>query len=173
MINVTLKHRFKKAVAVLLLLLLQLLLLGYPSTALLGQNEKTLLQEIESYIKSYYIYKPDEKYFPLQSLEDLPEVFKDPYSAYLDREKMEIFQEDLGRVLPGGIGISLEQKGSQIFVTTVFPGTPAERAGIKADMIVSVDNSPFLLLLEEVVKRIRGKKEAWLLSSAEMTKLLP
>jgi len=160
MINVTLKHRFKKAVAVLLLLLLLLLLLGYPSTALLGQNEKTLLQEIESYIKSYYIYKPDEKYFPLQSLEELPKVFQDPYSTYLDREGMKIFKEGLERFLPGGIGISLEQKGSQFFVIAVFPGTPADRAGIKSgDMIVSVNGSPvFNLSLEEVVTRVRGEK---------------
>lgn len=160
MINVTLKgekHRFKKAVAVLLVLLL---LLGYPSTALLGQDEKTLLQEIENYIKSYYIYRPDEKHFPLQSLEELPKVFEDPYSTYLDRERRKIFEEGLERILPGGIGISLEQKGSHFIVTTVFPGTPAERAGIKSgDMIVSVDNTPvFNLSLEEVVARIRGEK---------------
>ncbi len=153
------RGRLRPITAVLLLLLL---LLSYPCTAFLQQSEETLLQEIEKYIKLYYIYQPEEENFSLHSLEDLSEIFQDPHSAYLDRERMVAFQEGLERSLPGGVGIYLEQKDSEFFVTSVVPGCPADRAGIKSgDIIISVDGSSVSTLsLEEVVLRIRGEKES-------------
>lgn len=152
------KHLYQKALAVLLLLAISFF--GTPSTAHLGQTGEILLKEIEDYIKGYYIYRVEEKHFPLQSLEELPAVFQDPYSAYLDKERMDAFRGDLDRILPGGIGLSLEQKGSGITVTSVFNGTPAQRAGIQSgDLIISVDgNFVSSLTAEEVALRIRGEK---------------
>ncbi len=148
--------RLKKIAAVLLLLLL----VGYPSAAFLQQSDETLLQEIEDYVRSYYIYQPNAEFFPLRSLEDVSNVFQDPYSMYLDKERMAAFEEGLGRSLPGGVGIYLEQKDSQIVVKSVVKGSPAAGAGIQSgDMIVSVDDiSALNLSMEEVVLRIRGEK---------------
>ncbi len=151
---------FKKAAAVLLLLAL-LLLFNHPSAAaFLQQSEDTLLLEIEDYLKCCYLYDLGEEHFPLQSLQELPKIFQDPYSAFLDKERMAAFLQDLERILPGGIGISLEQKGAKVLVTAVFPASPAERAGIKSgDMIVSVDDNPvFSQTPEEVALRIRGER---------------
>lgn len=139
--------------------LLFLLLVGYPSAAFLQQGDEPLLQEIENYIRSYYLYQPNEEFLPLRSLEDLSKVFQDPYSMYLDKERMAAFKEGLERGIPGGVGIYLEQKDSQIVVKSVVKGSPADRAGIQSgDIIVSVDDILALnLSVEEVVLRLRGE----------------
>lgn len=58
----------------------------------------------------------------------------------------------------GGIGVQIRQDEGATKIVTVFPDTPAEKAGLKAgDVIVKVDGVPLAgLTLRQVVTRLRG-----------------
>lgn len=84
----------------------------------------------------------------------------DPYSAYLTPgEVAELEQALSGEV--EGIGIEVGAENGQVTVIAPLPDSPAAKAGIAAgDIIVAVDNDPTAgKALDEVVKKIRGKKD--------------
>jgi carboxyl-terminal processing protease len=65
---------------------------------------------------------------------------QDPYSELLSPKQLSEFTKQTGGRY-GGIGMSIEeQPGRGVIVAKVFPGTPAEQAGIReGDMIVGID----------------------------------
>ncbi len=87
----------------------------------------------------------------------------DPYTAYFPPEQNKIVNEDLNGGLEG-IGIQIGFKGTQLAVIAPLPGTPAEKAGVKAgDFIIGIkDDAKKLdigtsgISVEEAVKDIRG-----------------
>jgi carboxyl-terminal processing protease len=84
----------------------------------------------------------------------------DPYSAYLDPEEYALsITHQQGQF--GGIGATVGVLDGQVIVTAPIPGTPAERAGIKAgDAILAVDGTPTAGMgVEKVVLLIRGPEE--------------
>jgi uncharacterized caspase-like protein len=58
----------------------------------------------------------------------------------------------------GGIGIRITSDNQSIDVAEVFSGSPAEKAGVKQnDIITAIDNEPVSgLALDEIIKRTRG-----------------
>ncbi len=144
---------------VLILVLVLAASLPFPAPAVLAQDGRELLQEIEEHIKNYYLYPVEEEHFPLKSLEGLRRVLKDPYSGYLSEEQYRLFEGTLSRFLYG-VGIYLEMRDSSITVVNVVPDSPARRAGIESgDLIIAVDGSPVTHLpLEEVVALIQGEE---------------
>ncbi len=144
---------------VLILVLVLAASLPFPAPAVLAQDNRELLQEIEEHIKNYYLYPVEEEDFPLKSLEDLHRVLKDPYSCYLGEEQYRLFEDSLDRSLYG-VGIYLEMRDSSIIVVNVVPDSPARKAGIESgDLLIAVDGSPVTHLpLEEVVALIQGEE---------------
>lgn len=67
---------------------------------------------------------------------------QDPYSELLSPKQLSEFTKNTGGRY-GGIGMQIEeQPGKGVVVSTVFPNTPAEAAGIReGDMIVGIDTS--------------------------------
>ena len=57
-----------------------------------------------------------------------------------------------------GIGIMVDTRARQPLIISVFHGSPADKAGLRAgDLITSVDGQPTeRLTLDEVIKRVRG-----------------
>src|SRR5262249_38697342 len=58
----------------------------------------------------------------------------------------------------GGVGLTLEQDESGIFVRDIRPGRPAERAGLRAgDRVMEVEGEPTQTLgVDEATARLRG-----------------
>ena len=89
------------------------------------------------------------------------ETAKDPYAKYLQSSA---FQEYLNRLEQGsqesyvGIGAFVEEKSEQILVMSVFPGSPAQEAGLlPGDQIISVDSVAVVRIpLEMVTQMITG-----------------
>lgn len=67
---------------------------------------------------------------------------QDPYSELLSPKQLSEFTKNTGGRY-GGVGMSIEeQPGRGVIVAKVFPGTPAEQAGIhEGDMIVGIDTA--------------------------------
>lgn len=88
----------------------------------------------------------------------------DPYTVYLPPNENKIVQEDLSGSFEG-VGIQIGFKGNQLVVIAPLPGSPAEKAGIKAgDFIIGIkdemrkiDRSTVGITLPEAVQVIRGK----------------
>ncbi|NMB96583.1 MAG: S41 family peptidase [Clostridiaceae bacterium] len=81
----------------------------------------------------------------------------DPYTQFYTQEEAQQF---LGSVegLYEGIGISIEKQSDAIVITKVFPGTPADEAGlVQGDKIISIDlKSTVDITAEEAANLIRG-----------------
>lgn len=82
---------------------------------------------------------------------------KDPYTAYLTPKEMKAFREKQDGEY-SGIGASLEKREHDIVITTVFAGSPAERAGLKpGDAIVTVDgHATGGVAIDASTSRIKG-----------------
>ena len=82
----------------------------------------------------------------------------DPYSRYLTPEMLRIYREQMGGAYTG-IGAEVAARDKRIFISKVFEGGGAAKAGLKAgDEIVAVEGQPVSgLPLSEVSRRLRGR----------------
>ena len=83
----------------------------------------------------------------------------DPYANYFDEKHFEYFnQETSGEFY--GIGITITSRDDDLVVVSVMEGTPAERAGLKADdVIVEIDGQTRMKWdADEAVTLIRGEE---------------
>lgn len=82
----------------------------------------------------------------------------DPNTSFFTPEESKQFNEDLGGSF-GGIGAEIGSKNEQIIVVAPLKGSPAERAGLKAnDKILKVDGkSTDKLTVSGAVRLIRGE----------------
>jgi carboxyl-terminal processing protease len=88
----------------------------------------------------------------------------DPYTVFLDPRENEVTQEDLSGNFEG-VGIQIGFRGQQLAVVSPLPGTPAEKAGIRAgDFIIgiedakrNIDRGTVGITLPEAVQLIRGE----------------
>ena len=116
---------------------------------LLGKNdsstEKTyrnlgVYSEVLSRIKNEYVTEPDLKRVTGGAIRGLLEAL-DPYSTYFTPQE---YQEYLRQPDPGpaNVGIFLAKRLGFATVISVLPGSPAEKAGVKAgDLIDRVENA--------------------------------
>jgi carboxyl-terminal processing protease len=84
----------------------------------------------------------------------------DPYTELMDPAEAAAFEEQLaGEYVGIGVVISSSKKVDAIEIVRVFPGTPAEEAGLKAgDIIDAIDGkSARGLALEDVSLKVKGK----------------
>ena len=85
----------------------------------------------------------------------------DPYTRFLDPKQFYQMRIDTSGELTGvGIQIIKDKESNDLIIVTPIDGTPADKAGIKAnDKIISInDVSTKNLDIEEAVKLIRGKR---------------
>lgn len=81
----------------------------------------------------------------------------DPYTEYYTQEEAQQFFGNVEGTYYG-IGISIEKKDAAILITKVFPGSPAEEAGlIQGDRIISIDmKNTTDISVEQAAALIRG-----------------
>ncbi|MCS6818002.1 MAG: S41 family peptidase [Blastocatellia bacterium] len=83
----------------------------------------------------------------------------DPHSNYLTpREYADLRQEQESEFF--GIGVTINQRRGRVYVISVTPGTPADRAGLRyGDAILAVDGrSAEGWSTQEVARRVRGER---------------
>ncbi len=116
------------------------------------------LNEIYEIIEARYIDEVDSAALRATAPEDLHVYLADPYSSYLSPKQLVKFLEEFSGGY-GGIGIQIIQHGEDILILSVYPGSPAEKAGLRAgDVIISVEGFTVKSLpLSEVADLIRGE----------------
>jgi carboxyl-terminal processing protease len=120
-------------------------------------EELQQLAAVFSMIKSDYVEPVDEKKLITDAISGMVSSL-DPHSQYFDKKSFKEFREGTtGRFV--GVGIEITQEDGLVKVVTPIEGTPAFKAGIKTnDLITKIDDTAVKgLSLNDAVKRMRGE----------------
>ncbi len=120
-------------------------------------EELQQLAAVFSMVKSDYVEPVDEKKLINDAITGMVASL-DPHSQFFDKKSWKEFREGTtGRFV--GVGIEITQEDGLVKVVTPIEGTPAFRAGLKTnDLITRIDDTAVKgLSLNEAVKRMRGE----------------
>jgi len=120
-------------------------------------EELQQLASVFGMIKSNYVEPVDDKKLITDAIAGMVSSL-DPHSVYLDKKSLKEFNEGTtGKFV--GVGIEISQEDGLIKVVSPIEGSPAYRAGLKPnDLITRIDDVAVKgLTLNESVKRMRGE----------------
>jgi carboxyl-terminal processing protease len=120
-------------------------------------EELQQLAAVFGMVKSDYVEPVDEKKLITDAISGMVGSL-DPHSVYFDKKSYKEFREGTsGRFV--GVGIEITQEDGLVKVVTPIEGSPAFRAGLKTnDLITKIDDTMVKgLALNEAVKRMRGE----------------
>ncbi len=120
-------------------------------------EELQQLAAVFGMVKSNYVEPVNDKKLITDAIVGMVSSL-DPHSQYLDRKALKEFNEGTtGKFV--GVGIEISQEDGLIKVVSPIEGSPAFRAGLKPnDLITKIDDTPVKgLALSEGVKRMRGE----------------
>jgi carboxyl-terminal processing protease len=120
-------------------------------------EELQQLAAVFGMVKSDYVEPVDEKKLITDAISGMVASL-DPHSVYFDKKSFKEFREGTtGRFV--GVGIEISQEDGLVKVVSPIEGSPADRAGLKPnDLITKIDDA-FVkgLTLNEAVKKMRGE----------------
>jgi carboxyl-terminal processing protease len=120
-------------------------------------EELQQLASVFGIVKTDYVEPVDEKKLITEAITGMVASL-DPHSQYFDKKSFKEFREGTsGRFV--GVGIEITQEDGLVKVVTPIEGSPAFRAGLKTnDLITKIDDTAVKgLPLNEAVKRMRGE----------------
>ena len=155
--------------AVLVIFLLGVLVGGHPQATgltrlpsgargvVLGAGSDSLITEIQDHLKSGYYIPVNSGTLDRASIDGMLASLHDPYTYYLDPSEFALMQQET-QGLYVGVGIQVLQRGADVVIANVFPGSPAQKAGLaKGDAITAVDGRSMAgASLNTVTNAIRG-----------------
>jgi carboxyl-terminal processing protease len=101
-------------------------------------EDARMLAELMQRIRENYVAPVDERTLMQEAARGMAGSL-DEYSTFLDRDEYEDMKVSTSGVY-AGVGVEVEAQENAIAVVRCIPGSPAERAGLRAaDAIVSVD----------------------------------
>src|SRR6188768_3464892 len=127
------------------------------TVAQLPLEELQQLAAVFGMVKSDYVEPVDEKKLITDAIGGMVAGL-DPHSQYFDKKSFREFREGTtGRFV--GVGIEIGMEDGLVKVVTPIEGSPAFRAGLKAnDLITKIDDTAVKgLTMDQAVKRMRGE----------------
>ncbi|MBO9677451.1 MAG: S41 family peptidase [Acidovorax sp.] len=115
------------------------------------------LSAVFGLIKTDYVEAVDDKKLITDAISGMVSSL-DPHSQYFDKKSFKEFREGTsGRFV--GVGIEITQEDGLIKIVSPIEGSPAFRAGIKTnDLITKIDDTAVRgLALNDAVKKMRGE----------------
>jgi carboxyl-terminal processing protease len=118
----------------------------------------TLFGEVFDKIRSDYVDKPDEAKLIESAINGMVQSL-DPHSSFLDQKSnLEMQQQTRGEF--GGLGIEVQMEEGLVKVVTPFDESPAAKAGIQANDLVTHINDEQVqgLTLNQAVEKMKGPR---------------
>jgi carboxyl-terminal processing protease len=157
------RRLYKISIALILVAIISALYVGFfhkrvSAPARSDATNLKLLQEVLGHIKGKYVEEVDQKKLVQGAIDGMLATL-DPHSNYLPPEPFKEMNVQISGSF-GGLGIELTIKDGKLTVVAPIEGTPAERAGIKAnDHIYKIDSKQTKgLNINDSVKLMRGEK---------------
>jgi carboxyl-terminal processing protease len=118
-----------------------------------------IVDQAWNYLLSDYVdqTKLDSENMTRSAIEGIVNTLNDPYTAYLTKSQLNEFLTGIqGKY--AGIGAVVTAQDEKIMIVNVFPGSPAEKAGLKSGDTILEINSEIAtgLNLDVAVGKIRG-----------------
>jgi C-terminal peptidase prc len=137
-------------IAILLLLTL--------SCQSVGLGQTGVLEEVRTLLRSQYVDEIPESVLAAPSIQEILDGLGDPYTSYFSRDEYLSYIDALDHPAFSGIGIVIEALEEGVLVLSVFPGSPAEEAGLEpGDLILQADGIMLAgMSTEEAAHIIRG-----------------
>ena len=129
------------------------------AVASLTQEMSPLVEEIGKIIQDKYIVEGiDTKYLKNSAADGMLRGL-DPYSGYFDKESLSNFQQN-GKFYGIGIEMKTDINSDCPILTSVFEGSPAQKAGLLVgDIITHVNDTGVMGKKQNIVARmIKGKR---------------
>jgi carboxyl-terminal processing protease len=122
-------------------------------------EDARMLAEVLQRIRENYVGTVDERELMQEAARGMASGL-DEYSGFLDREEYEDMKATTSGVY-AGVGVEVEAQADAIAVVRCIPGSPAERAGLRAaDAIVSVDGIAVSAEdIDAAMDRMRGEPD--------------
>jgi carboxyl-terminal processing protease len=120
-------------------------------------EELQQLANVFGMVKSDYVEPVDEKKLISDAITGMVASL-DPHSAYFDKKSFKEFREGTtGRFV--GVGIEITQEDGLVKVVSPIEGSPADRAGLKPNDLITKIDETFVkgLSMNDAVKRMRGE----------------
>jgi carboxyl-terminal processing protease len=117
----------------------------------------SLFRAVFERVRDNYVEKPDDEKLIKSAVNGMLTGL-DPHSTYMDAKSLREMQvETRGEF--GGLGIELTMEEGLIKVVAPIDGTPAAKAGIRPnDVVTHLDETPVLgLTLDRAVEKMRGR----------------
>ena len=127
---------------------------------LLNATTVNKIHSLEDVIDDYFYQTDVDKLKEADGIyKGLMESLDDPYSVYYTEDELEDLLNDTAGIYYGiGAYVSIDEDMNMPRVSGVIPGTPAERAELQTDDIISLvdGESTSGMALEDVVSKIKG-----------------
>src|SRR5579863_8383645 len=131
-----------RTIAIATLALVPLLAGGFAMQSRSGTDGARVFDQVLSLVNDRFVDTLGATALYEKAAQGLVRELNDPYSELLTPKRDSEFSRKTGGRY-GGIGMAIEDVGSSIIVSKVFPHTPAEDAGVVAgDRIVQIETAP-------------------------------
>ena len=120
-------------------------------------EELQQLAAVFGMVKSDYVEPVDDKKLITDAISGMVASL-DPHSVYFDKKSFKEFREGTtGRFV--GVGIEISQEDGLVKVVSPIEGSPADRAGLKTNDLITKIDDVFVkgLSMNDAVKRMRGE----------------
>lgn len=131
-----------------------------PAWTVSASEASDRLQQVLELLSTTHVSGVSEEALSDAAIQAMVEALNDPYTEYMSKQEWGQFVDSLSRNYVG-IGVQIGQSAEGIYIEQVFPGTPAEEAGLlRNDVIVEVDSTPITdHTTEELVALIVGEAD--------------
>jgi carboxyl-terminal processing protease len=134
---------------------------GKFQTPVQSEANFNLFWDVWKLLEKEYVNKDklSEKDMLYGAIHGMVAATNDPYTVFMDPKQAQSFSDDMAGTFEG-IGAEIGLKKNQLVVIAPLPGTPAEKAGIRAgDAILAINGSSTQgMSTDQAVSLIRGPK---------------
>lgn len=130
-----------------------------PQTGGLSAKDLKKLETTYNLIHSQYVLEIDHDKILNGAITGMLAATEDPFSTYMTPEENKQFQDNVDALFEG-IGAELLMKDSKVMIDFLIKGSPAEKAGLRVNDVITSVNGEKLegLTLFQAVTKIRGTK---------------